>query len=357
MSEPESQPVVEEGAAVFTCGDNSYTDRDVIDAALFRGELDSAWKQLLRGVECENQSGDADMDDATIDAAVEKFRYDHDLITAEEVEQWLEARGLTMDDFGEYFGRQYWVGKLPQTQPPQAVDYVSAPDEMRALLRAELILTGEFDRMAARLSWFVAGGQDVKDDVDLANERAEFFKRAGLSDATLGNWLSGLGRDEQWLNAMLRLEAIHNRIRTEILTPQNRQREMSSLRLPLTRLDVEMMELESKDAASEASLCVTVDGLTMEEVAKEGRYPFRNQQLLVEDVEPDLQQKFLSVPAGSVIEPIPRGDGFQLCRIVKKTEPNPEDPIVQERVDKRLLDLHFSKLVGAHIQWQGPMTK
>jgi hypothetical protein len=77
----------------------------------------------------------------------------------------------------------------------------------------------------------------------------------------------------------------------------------------------------------------------------------------VEDVEPDLQQKFLSVPAGGVIEPIPRGDGFQLCRIVQKTEPNPEDPVVQERVDKRLLDLHFSQLVSSHVQWQGPMTR
>jgi len=75
------------------------------------------------------------------------------------------------------------------------------------------------------------------------------------------------------------------------------------------------------------------------------------------DIDPDLQQNFLSVPAGSVVEPIPRGDGFQLCRIVKKMEPNADDPVVQERVDKRLLDLHFSKLVGTHIQWQGPMTK
>jgi hypothetical protein len=349
--------VVEEGAAVFTCGENSYTDRDVIDAAFFRGELDSTWKELLRGVECENQSGDADMDDATIDAAVEKFRYDHDLITAEEVEQWLEARGLTMDDFGEYFARHYWGNKSPETQAPETIDYVSAPQEMRALLRAELILSDEFDRMAARLSWRAAGGQAVKEDVDLGKERTELFKRAGITEGTLSNWLSGLGRDEKWLNEMLRLEAIHNRIRAELLTPQNRQRELSGMRLPLTRLDIEMMELESKDAASEASLCVTVDGLTMEEVAKEGRYPFRQQHLLVEDVEPDLQQKFLSVTAGSVIDPIPRGDGFQLCRIVKKTEPDPNDPVVQERVDKRLLDLHFSELVSNHIQWQGPMTK
>ena len=357
MSESESQPVVEEGAAVFTCGDSSYTDRDVIDAAFFRGELDSIWKELLRGVECENQSGDAEMEDTAIDSAVEKFRYDHDLITAEETEQWLEARGLTMGDFGEYFARHYWGDKMPGNVAPGGTDYVSAPEEMRALLRAELVLSGEFDRMAARLSWRVAGGQEMKEDVDVAEEKNGFFARAGIDEGRLPNWLGGLGRDEQWLNEMLRLETIHSRIRAQLLTPQNRQRELSSMRLPLTRLHMEMLELESKDAASEASLCVTVDGLSMEEVAKEGRYPYRQTELLVEDIDPDLQQKFLSVPAGSVIEPIPRGDGFQLCRIVKKVEPNADDPLVQERVDKRLLDLHFSKLVGNHIQWQGPVTK
>jgi hypothetical protein len=346
--------VVEDSAAVFTCGDNFYTDRDVIDASFFRGELEPIWKELLRCVECENQSGDAEMDDATIDAAVEKFRYDHDLITAEEVEQWLEARDLTMDDFGEYFGHHYWGNAQPGEVVAETIDYVSAPEEMRSLLRAELILLGEFDRMATRLSWRIAGSQEVKEDVDLSGEKKEFLGRARIEEGALPNWLGGLGRDEPWLNEMLRLEAIHNRMRAQLLTLQNRQRELSSLRLPLTQLDVEMLEVESKDAASEASLCVTVDGLSMEEVAKEGRYPYRQTQLLVEDIEPDLQQKFLSVPAGSVLEPIARGDGFQLCRILKKVEPNADDPVVQERVDKRLLDLHFAKLVSNHIQWQGP---
>ena len=357
MPEPERQPVVEEGAAVFTCGDSSYTDRDIIDAAFFRGEQNPIWKELLRCVACENQSGDAEMDDAAIDSAVEAFRYDHDLITAEETEQWLEVRGLTMDDLGDYFTRHYWGDNLQDKVAAPAMDYISAPEEMRKLLRGELILSGEFDRMATRFSRRVAGGQEVKEDVDLAEEKKEFFGRAGIEEGTLADWLNGLGRDEQWFNQMLRLEAIHNRMRAEILTPQSRQRELSSLRLPLTRLEVEMLEVESKDAASEASLCVKVDGLSMEEVAKEGRYPYKQTQLLVEDIEPDLQQRFLSVPAGSVIDPIPLGEGFQLCRIVKKLEPNADDPVVQERVDKRLLDLHFSKLVGNHIQWQGPITK
>lgn len=357
MSEPESQPVVEEGAAVFTCGGDFYTDQDVIDAAFFRGELQSIWTELLRCVECENQSGDAEMDESAIDSAVEAFRYEHDLITAEETEQWLEARDLTMADFGEYFARHYWGKSLQDEVAAPAMDYLSAEEETRKLLRAELVFSGEFERLATRLSWRVAGKKEAKEeDVDLSGEREQFLKRAGINEQALPNWLSGLGRDEQWLNEMLRMEAINNRIRAELLTPQIRQREMSTLRLPLTRLEVEVLELESKNAASEASLCVTVDGLSMEEVAKEGRYPYRRTQLLIEDIDPELQQKFLSISAGNLLDPIARGDGFQLWRIVEKIEPNANDPVVQERVDKRILDLHFSKLVANNIHWQGTMS-
>jgi hypothetical protein len=357
VSKLESQPALEGGSAVFTCGQISYTDRDVIDAAFFRGELGAPWNELLRSVESENQSGDAEIDESVVDAAVEAFRYEHDLITAEETEQWLEARGLAMDEFGAYFSRHYWKNSLQDKVQVQAADYLSASGEMRALLRAELILSGEFVRLATRLSCRVAGLQETKDvEVDLAAEKEQFFKRTGIDGQELPDWLNRLGREAQWLNEMLRFEAIHNRIHNELLTSQVRQREMSGMRLPLTRLDVEMLEVESKDAASEASLCVTVDGLSLEEVAREGRYPYRRAQLLVEDIEPDLQQKFLSVPEGSMLEPIARGDGFHLYRIIEKVEPKAEDPVIRKRVDKRILDLHFSKLVSDHIQWQGPTS-
>ncbi len=48
------------------------------------------------------------MDDAAVAAAAEAFRYEHDLITAEETERWLEKRALSLDDFTDYFVRQYW---------------------------------------------------------------------------------------------------------------------------------------------------------------------------------------------------------------------------------------------------------
>jgi hypothetical protein len=360
VPEQNNQPALKESTAVFACGGVSYTDRDVIDATLFRGELEPIWRELLRNIECEDQADELEIDKGVLDKAAEALRYDHDLITAEETEHWLETRGLTLDDFGEYFARRYWGENWEDEVEPKSIDYVSASEELRDLLRADIILSGEFDKMAKQLSWRVAASFAAKqEDVDpesIATEEKFVFERVGIDGSGLTDWLAGLGRDREWLNEMLRMEAILRRKRDQLLTPRARQSELATLRLPLTRFEVEIVEVESKDAAREASLCVTADGLSMEEVAKEGRYPFRRVELLLQDIDNELQQKFLSVSVGKVLEPLAREDGFQLCRIINKIEPNADDPVLRERIDQSILERHFSQLVANHIQWQGPLN-
>ena len=88
----------------------------------------------------------------------------------------------------------------------------------------------------------------------------------------------------------------------------------------------------------------------MEEVAAEGRYPYRRIVFLQEDVPSELQQKFLSVAVGEVLEPLVRGDGFELYRITKKLEPQLGDPSVQQRIDQRLVERHFSDLTSKYVE-------
>lgn len=354
MGEPNDQPGVQERTALFICGDVSYTDKDVIDAALFRGELEPEWRELLRTLECENQADDADIAEGALDEAAEEFRYNHDLITAEETEHWLEARGLNLDDFGSYFARRYWGKNWNDAVEPESIAYVSAPEDLRELMRADLTLSGELSRMAGQLSWRVATARQAKEEeVDpalIGQEEGAFLERAGI--AKLADWLAGIGRDRAWLDEMLRAEVIFRRTRDVLLTPKMRQSELNALRLPLTRFEVEMLEVESNDAAREATLCVTEDGLSMEEVAEEGRYPFRRIELLLQEIDTELQQKFLSVSPGKMLEPLARGDGFHVCRIVRKIEPDANDPALHAKIDESILHRHFSRLVADHIQWQ-----
>lgn len=94
----------------------------------------------------------------------------------------------------------------------------------------------------------------------------------------------------------------------------------------------------------------------MAEVASEGRYPYRHTEVLLEDVPEDLQQKFLSIIPGEVLDPITHGEGFHLCRIITKAEPKLDDPLVKERAEGRILDRHFDELTAHHVQWPRPLA-
>jgi hypothetical protein len=333
---------------VCACGTQQYTARDAVDAAIFRGELEEKWQTFLYHIAAEERADELELalDESAISAAADEFRYRHDLITAEETEAWLANRGLTSEDFSDYFFRQYCVDAVEEGLSHEEIEYPSADPELREMFLANLIFSGALDDMTVklmrRLAARCAGKEVTPDEIDV--EKRKFSGRVSIEPMRLGNWLGELGRDSQWLNEMLAIEAAYARHSDTLLVPEARQRELMALRLRLTRFEIERIELESHDAAKEALFCVRQDGMSMEEVANEEGYPYRRAEFLLEDVPADVQQKYLSVSEGDLLEPIPHGDGYELCRIVKKVEPRLEDPTVKSRVDQRLLDQYFSGL-------------
>ncbi|MDQ6861113.1 MAG: hypothetical protein M3032_08160 [Verrucomicrobiota bacterium] len=346
-------PVQKEERIIFSSGSAEYSVRDVIDAAHFRGELASPWRDHLRRIAAEEHAGSsgAEVERAAIDEASVAFRYEYDLITAEETERWLEARTLTLGDFSEYFVRQYWDKTFGSRASGAEIAFVEASIEQRELFATELILSGELDRLAVRLAWRVAARATLKEPPDEAalDEERQRFSQRHASDAE--TWLNALGRTGSWFDEMLELEAACRISSARVLTPDGFKREISSLRLPLTRLEVEMIELDSRDAASEALMCVREDGMSMEEVARDGRYPFSRREMVLEEVPIEQQQNFLSQTPGSILDPQPRDDGYVLSRLIAKHEPSIDDPQVRARIEQRLLQRHFADLTAGRIKW------
>jgi hypothetical protein len=338
---------------VCACGDSEYTVRDTMEAALFRGDLAAPWQAFLRRVAAEDRAAELnlELDEDALDTAAQLFRYQHDLITAEETEQWLTARGLTLDDFSDYFVRQVWGNTEMEGMHPQEIDYLSAPTNLREPFAVDLILSGQLDQITMQLSWRLAALYSEKDvDLELvAAEKQRFLERNAMEVARLRDWLKRLGRDGEWLDRHAAMEAAYRKRCGALLVPQAHQLELVSLRLPLTRFETEVIELESRDAAQEALFCVREDGMSMEEVASEGRYPYRRRDFFLEDLGDEMQQKFLSVSNGQVLDPLPRGDGFELCRVIRKIEPLADDPATRLRIEQRLLNRHFSELANKHV--------
>jgi hypothetical protein len=220
------------------------------------------------------------------------------------------------------------------------------------LFVAELILSGELEEMNTKLIWRLAAhraGTKMTPDAVTAEELS-FFERNSITRAQLGKWLERLGRDIEWFNEMLMLEATYRRYCDTLLVSQARQREFAALRMLLTRLETEVIEFESRDAAQEALFCVREDGMSFEEVAAEGRYPYRRVDFVLEDLAIEAQQRFLSISAGDLLGPVARADGFELCRIISKIEPQADDPTVKSRIDRRLLGRHFSELASRYVE-------
>ncbi len=354
LSMPKTDSVSHGDLVVCACQGRDFTAADAIEGALVGGDLDLKWEHFLLRVAAEKRADEQDLelDDDAFDTAVEEFRYEHDLITAEETEQWLATRGLTLDDLSDYFARRYWGSAVTDNVEPEKVDYSSAPADLRDLFVIDLILSGQLEHLTTRLIWRLAALAEEK-DVDpesVAAERKRFLERNGMDETQLKSWLDVLGRDDEWLDRQATMEMAY-RARCEVLlVPAAHKKELVRLRLALTRFEVEVIEVESRDAAQEALFCVREDGMAMEEVASEGRYPFRRMEFLFEDLAPEAQQRFLSVTIGQVLEPVIRGDGFELCRIIKKVEPQTDDPAIRSRIEQRLLDRHFAELASKHVE-------
>jgi hypothetical protein len=336
----------------FHVGQRTITIDDVICAAHCRGELEKSWQRVC---ECAQIGASGrQIDEAALQARSEEFRISRDLISAEETERWLEERRLSLDDFGDFLIRQEISASTAVSSDRQVEDYAFASADLRELLRIDLLFTGDFDRLATALAWRMAAREAVSGSLDanaVASERARFSERTGLIGDKLDNWLLGLGRDVVWFNEMLELEGIFLKQRDELLSVGSRERMLHTLRMPLMRFNLELIEVDSRDAAHEVFECVSADGEPMEEVASGAGYPYRCSHVFYEDLPDHLQPMLLSARPGEILGPIERDGRFELCRLVEKTEFDLADDEVRQRVEAKILERHFSELVARFVRW------
>src|SRR5437667_12896681 len=132
---PVSQSITRENRVIFSSGERGFTAKEVVDCAVVRGEIDPLWRVFLRLAECDRLANERELelDDSALDSASIAFRYDHDLITAEETERWLEDRSLSLSEFSEYFARRYWGRTYTGKVNPKERSYPDASREEKDL--------------------------------------------------------------------------------------------------------------------------------------------------------------------------------------------------------------------------------
>lgn len=265
---------------VFRVGDAVFTWADVVSRARETG----AWEEL----EGEVRVGLAALrvarpDDDDVEEAARAFRYARQLLAGDQLDAWLDARGLTVAAWHDYLRRML---------AREAVPTANGADDPAAHVWAEGICSGALEAVAHELASLIAvvpnAAPERRDD-----EYAAFW-HAAATDAAIA-------------------------------------REIESNRLEWVRVRYDVVIVRDEDAAAEIAMCVRSDGHSLAQVAERIGAVLDEREDWLDEIEPELASRLVGSDSDSLVGPVPVETGFAIAQIRAKTPPAADDEDVRER--------------------------
>jgi hypothetical protein len=310
----------------FRAGGRAYTRDEVLRAAEFRGDLEPIRKTASDGLVCQRYAEDegyqVDLD--ALQRLSESYRHARSLTAADDTERWLEERSLTLTDFTAYLERRYWLTRFASQLATIRSEYERAAPDILDVIWPEAVFGDYFPGLARALAWRVA---------------------AAIHDGAEPGACP-------WMEELLVLEQHYLECCRCVLTAENKSRTLAGLRRALLRFEADAVSFETLDRAHEAFLCVSQDGVPLEQVARRAGARFESLTGFIDTFPLSLQQKALSAAPGETIVSKAAADDFRVYTIRRKIDPDLRDPAVTGRVERALLHSFFENLIRMHIAWE-----
>ena len=342
----------------FRCGERAFGAQEVLSAADFRGELAPVRADIRDSLACAafaEEQGYA-LDEAVLQALSEQYRTAHGLESADATAQWLQARGVDLDDFGEYLERALWRHRFGDSLDAIRGDYAAPEDDVAPLVWPEVVFADAAHDLARWLArraalWVELGGAPVLDDEAVEAERKRFIERHdGVVDAVEA-WCARNKCTAPWFEELARLEAAYRQKRRALLTPENFDREMLLRRQDLMCVEVETAAFPTAAVAQEAYLCVAEDGEPLADVSARAARTAYHAAVFLEGLSEDLQRRLLSASPGETFPPVADGEEYWVYHVCRKMEPDTGDAEVRRRLEHALITKYFDQLVDKHVDW------
>jgi hypothetical protein len=300
---------------VFSAGGHSFTWIDVIEAARARSD----WAALQRDVivllarERELAAADALPPSGQVQAAAQAFRYQRNLLSADELEDWLSSRDISLAE---------WTAEMRRSllEPADHEVSVASAEPAGHASWVHAVCSGKLATYARILAEEVAvhlGEQPLKLTPDelaaLAQER-ERFCAAQVKEAALA-------------------EVIQNNT------------------VGWTRLDLQYVVHADEMVVREAALCVRLDGRELADVAADAGLELYETSVVLDDTEPMLRTRLLSAGQGDLVGPCAAKSGHQLILVLGRIPPRLDDPAVRQRAADTIIRRALAAEVNRHVNW------
>ena len=282
---------------------------------LERADLAAQRAPARRGVACVRRAEalGGEPDDATVQSAAARFRYGRGLLSAEELELWLERWGLTVEEWGGYLVRS-------------------------------LLLERWAEKLAAIEAEFGGDGRVV--------EEAEFVD--GVCSGLLEREAHALAADAALAGRspnLAQLAEAAAAARAAAASPAAVEREIAGRRLDWTRLDVDLLELADRDTAAEAALCVRIDLRELADVAQDCETVVERTSVSLGDGDAALAASLLAAQPGELVGPVERSGSFVLVAVRDRMPPTAADPELRRRAVTLLVDRAVERAVESRVEW------
>jgi hypothetical protein len=308
---------------VFSVDDARFTWGDVLVAA----ELNGAYSQLAASTRhtlaCSRIAARAGVAPAreAVRAAATRFRYERDLLSAEELQRWLSRWRLALDDWTDHLRRLLSEARVAEDGLDVAGEAVGA-NELAAAISVDAVCSGMLEREAARLA----------------------------ADAALASRsVAATVEDRRALIMEVTAEAAD--ARRALAAATDVEREIGGRTLEWTRIDAELLEVSSDDAAREVALCVRVDGRSLADVAGEIGLPVSRRTLYLEQAQEEGFHELLGAGPGELIGPVAGDASFLLLHVLARTRPTTHDPELRQRAVEHALDHAVTRAFETRVRW------
>lgn len=312
-------------APLFLCDSVPFLPPHVLAAAAVWGKLDAVRQRVRLGLGAMHwaRANEYAVDDDAVQEASETFRREHGLRSARATQDWLEARSVSLDDFGDYLERHEFIALHARLQPGAMA--LPMEEEIKPLLWPELVFSGGMVALCRNLARRVAVAAD-----------------AGELSAPAS------GKEEDAVRAY---EARFEQFAAHAITPARLESALRNRWGDLFRVDCEMARFPSVEVAREARLCVAEDGAELITIARAAGGAYRAGVTLLSDLPEPLRSGVQTAGEGTLLPVLAWDDGHVVCRVRAKREPSLEDGDTRTRVEQHVVEEAVAPLVAHYITW------
>lgn len=341
---------------VFSVADRVYELADVVVWGLLSGAWGALEQQTREGLAClrraEGLGEEPSAED--LDAAAARFRYERRLVAADDTQEWLDARGLDVDDWMEHIHRTVlrdrWAAELPEILKAFPI----SAEEVESAIWSEGLCAGAYLEMALGLAERAAvfsrseaesGGDPECPEADVERLVGELPHR---KQGVLGIPPSDILRRARDIAC---LAIVYDQVGDEVGAPETIDEEIETHALDWIRFDCREVALAEEGAARETALLVREDGLDLDEAASTAHALLRSGRIYLEDAEPEVRDRLLGAREGDLVGPFPSRGVYVLLEVVARVAPTPEDAAVRERARDQVLSRTVGREVVNRVKW------